>query len=369
MTQMDTPSTPDQDKIKSSSPTASGVVVLGPGRSGTSALSRAFVRAGFWAGGEGEVLGAGHGNPLGHYEPLPVLRLNEELLAELGCSWWAGVPDPELQFRQRGRMAPRIEVVLETMRGAAAGAPVLVKDPRINSLLPLWAPALEKRLHPVLAVRDPVEIGFSHGERDGTSPAHAIATWEVQMTMLLDWLDERVVTVAPYGQLVARPQLAGEVVARVAAKLEPSLATVVDPAAAASALDPQLRNHASSEADRAESLTRRQAELWEFLQSLPLGDVELHVPASLRTPGEAALAAVAREGERVALATEHGKVVGRLEEATATIARLERARAEAAARLADVEARHTAEAEAIFSSASWRLTAPLRRLRRLRQRT
>ncbi|HEX5526402.1 MAG TPA: hypothetical protein VFX44_04270 [Solirubrobacterales bacterium] len=338
----------------------SGVVILGPGRSGTSAIARAFLAAGYFAGGEDEVLGAAAGNPLGHYEPLPVLRLNEELLAELGHSWWADRPDPEAQLRERERIQPRLEAVLRAMAESAAGSPLVVKEPRINSLLPLWGPVLDNVLHPVLALRDPVEIALSHNRRDGTTPAHALAAWEVQMATVLEWLDGRTVSVAPYAQLLERPQLASELVAAASAHLEPASAARIDPGAASAALDAGLRHEMAGAAAQAEYLTARQTELWDFLRSLPAGEVELSAPQELRSPSEAALIAVHKESEQIDFAATHGDVCRQLEEAGARLTELEQSRAQARNELERAEARHAAEVAEIANSVSWRITAPLR---------
>ncbi len=90
---------------------AVGVVVLGMGRSGTSAVSRMFVRAGFFAGAEDDLLGAHESNPLGHFENLGIMNTNERILAELGGSWF----DPPARERPTGLGG--------YARGAAARAP------------------------------------------------------------------------------------------------------------------------------------------------------------------------------------------------------------------------------------------------------
>lgn len=343
-----------------------GVVILGPGRSGTSAIARAFVAAGYSAGAEDEVLGAAPGNPLGHYEPLPVLRLNEELLTELGHSWWADRPDPEEQLRRREQIQPRLETVLEAMRDSAGGAPLAVKEPRINSLLPLWGPVVGGVLHPVLAVRDPVEIALSHGRRDGTTAAHALAAWEVQMATVLEWLDGRTVTVAPYADLLARPQLATEIVAAASSHLEPRARAGLDPGAASAALDAGLRHERASAAAHAEYLTARQAVLWSFLDSLPAGDVELSAPQDLRSPSDAALQAVRKESAQIDFAATHRDVCSQFEKANERQADLEQSLAGSRNELERAEARHAAEVAEIADSLSWRITAPLRRLRNKR---
>lgn len=257
------------------------MAILGTGRSGTSAITRAFVAAGFFVGGEGEVLGPSPSNPHGHYEPLSVLALNEELLAEFGCGWWADVPDPAEQVRERERIEPRLIAVLEATIASGEGRPIAIKEPRINPLLPLWGPAIERFLHPVLAVRDPLEVAMSLFNRDGTPLEQGLAAWEAHLTMVLGWLDGRTVTVAPYADLTAQPELAAEMVTSAAAHLAPRRRRRVKPEAATSALDPSLRHEVATELGDDEHLTDRQAELWGFLRTLPVGEVELRVPLAL----------------------------------------------------------------------------------------
>lgn len=292
-----------------------------------------------------------------------MLRLNEELLAELGCSWWADRPDPSEQLAERERIQPHLEAVLQAMTESAGGAPLVVKEPRINSLLPLWGPVIDGVLYPVLAVRDPVEIALSHSRRDGTTAGHALAAWEVQMASVLEWLDGRTVSVTPYAQLLERPQLATEIVAAAIARLEPGADVSLDPEAAGAALDAGLRHERSSAATHAEYLTACQAELWAFLSSLPAGEVELSAPRDLRSPSESALMAVRQESRQIDFAATHSQVCQRLEETNAKLAELEQSLAGARNELERAEAQHAAEVAEIANSLSWRITAPLRRLR------
>lgn len=352
-----------------------GVMVWGPGRSGTSSITCAFVAAGFFAGEEDEVLGASGSNRLGHFEPLPVRELNEEMLAALGCGWWAGRPDPTDQAALREQFEPRIAAVLAGLLERSGGRPLAVKEPQTTALLPLWWPVADGVLHPVLAVRDPVEVALSQARRDGTTPAHSLASWEVQMTMLLAALEGRTVTVAQYGQLLAQPELGVEMVASASSHLEPDRRGAVDAEAAAEAFDPRQRNQAAGDQAHAEYLTARQRELWEFLGSLPVGDVVIDAPRPLCTPSEAALAAVRKECELIDFAAEHGRVARLLKEAgergTEAAADLDRLTEEVTRsheRIAASEARYGADVAAIEGSLSWRITAPLRRLQRPRQR-
>jgi hypothetical protein len=75
-----------------------GVVVLGMGRSGTSAVARMFARAGCFAGREDELLPATEANPAGHFEHSRIVMANEWVLAGLGGSWF-DPPSPESSTR------------------------------------------------------------------------------------------------------------------------------------------------------------------------------------------------------------------------------------------------------------------------------
>lgn len=343
-----------------------GVIVLRAGRSGTSAITRAFVAAGFFAGREDELLGAAPSNPLGHYEPLPVLRTNEQLLEQLG----SGAPARGEQLALRGEVEPRLRAVLESLVAASDGAPLAIKEPRINRLLPLWGPVIEGVLHPVLAVRDPLEVAQSMAHRYGTPMGHALALWEVQTTFALEWLSGRTVTVVPYAQLMGDPRLASRLVREAAPHLSPDRAERARPEAAHAALQPELRTQNADEGAHAEHLTQRQAELWRYLGELPAGDVELSVPPPLYKPSAGATAAVLAEDERVNLLGKHDALSTAYTEALARNTELEERFSDAhhaGLRAAEGEERGLRELESIKASLSWRLTAPLRRLTRLRR--
>lgn len=350
---------------------ATGVIVLGAGRSGTSAITRAFVTAGFFAGRDEDLLAPVPSNPRGYYEPLSVLEANEGLLERLGCSWWGDAPPPEDQRPLLAEMEPRLRSILDSLIMRAGDAPVAVKEPRINGLLPLWRPVIDGVLHPVLTVRDPLEIALSHESRDETSLGHALASWEMQTTMVLDWLDGRTVTVAPYARLLAEPELAGKVVGDAASHVDPARAKAVAPAKASAALESDLRRHRSGELPHAEYLTGRQAKLWEYVEGLPAGDIQPRVPAGLREPSAGARAATRKESERVKLSRDHAalyaayeEVVERVEAREAQLADTHRAAQEAA----EGQERYARALQSVEGSASWRLTAPLRRATRLLRR-
>src|SRR5947209_921634 len=107
-----------------------GAVVLGMGRSGTSVITRALTEAGFYGGLPGELMAPNHANVHGYFEHMSVYAVNEEILRELGGSWFAAPPDAA-QIAARGWALPRLREVLEGLLLAAGSSPLVLKDPRI----------------------------------------------------------------------------------------------------------------------------------------------------------------------------------------------------------------------------------------------
>ena len=71
---------------------AIGVVVYGMGRSGTSAVTGLFARAGYYLGEADDLMAADGNNQTGYHENLQILELNEEILEALGGS--CSIPRP-----------------------------------------------------------------------------------------------------------------------------------------------------------------------------------------------------------------------------------------------------------------------------------
>ena len=94
-------------------------------------------------------------------------RANEEVLARLGGTG-------SILRRLRRASRPRVGNTdparrAEPLVGHADGATIIVKDPRIDVLLPLWGDILSGRLHPVLVIRDPTKIAQSSSLRAGAT--------------------------------------------------------------------------------------------------------------------------------------------------------------------------------------------------------
>jgi hypothetical protein len=128
-------------------------------------------------------------NPKGFWESLAIVRLNDAILKDIGASW--DQPGP---FLSRGKtLAEAAELVtaytlerfreqaVATLRQSFGTAPAIVlKDPRICLLLPLWARALTDLGYScrfVLMYRNPLEVAVSLNKRNQILPRRATQLW------------------------------------------------------------------------------------------------------------------------------------------------------------------------------------------------
>lgn len=152
--------------------------VLGPQRSGTSALTRVLSLCGGTL--PAAMLGADANNPLGYWEPRAAISLNETILRRLGTNWY----DPSLRFLDRGSPDKEskacIAKVAEYLSTLPAAPLVVIKEPRITTLSNLWFEAARMAgfdVASVIAVRHPQEVISSIAKAWHVSPALASALW------------------------------------------------------------------------------------------------------------------------------------------------------------------------------------------------
>jgi hypothetical protein len=260
---------------------ASGVVILGTARSGTSALTSMFISAGFYAGAPSALMAPNYANPRGYFERNEIIELNDEILREAGASWFRPPRsgsgwEPSAADRDRARAA------LDALRAEAGVQPMVIKDPRMCQLLDLWLPLLADRFAPVVTVRDPLEVAASLNKRDGTPLPFALGAWELLWSQLLRWLSGARVTVAPYSAL-GTPGVAERVVADAAAVLDPERGHRVESALAAAPFDTALWHNVAAAIPLSyeEALTPRQLKLWRWLDALEPGAQTVAVPEDL----------------------------------------------------------------------------------------
>jgi len=151
------------------------LVVLGMHRSGTSAVTGALCELGFPVGGP--ALPAAADNPLGYFENADAVDINEALLLDLGRGWddLRGLPDGWQASDAAEDARQRIGVWLDRV-DAPAGR-LILKDPRLCLVFPVWREVLESRgidLRVVLAHRALPEIVASLVKRDGLAERNAL---------------------------------------------------------------------------------------------------------------------------------------------------------------------------------------------------
>lgn len=143
-------------------------MVLGMHRSGTSALTRVLSLLGCDL--PRNILPAGRGNELGHWEAQSVMKVNERLLASAGShahDWQ--VVSPEWYLTPTAE-ALRQDVVAALHDDYGDSPFFVLKEPRLCRLFPFWKTELAGLgIEPValLPIRNPLEVAESLLKRDG----------------------------------------------------------------------------------------------------------------------------------------------------------------------------------------------------------
>ncbi len=154
------------------------VLVLGMHRSGTSAASGMLDLLGVPVPGRQEP--ADQANVRGYFENQRIVAFNDRLLEKLGSRW-----DDPLPLKGESFLLPPVRLAAQELAQLLEAEfedrpAVLVKDPRICRLLPIWLEALgrvERRVAAILPLRHPLEVAASLRNRDGLSAPHAFSLW------------------------------------------------------------------------------------------------------------------------------------------------------------------------------------------------
>lgn len=154
------------------------LLVLGMHRSGTSALTRVLNIYG--ATLPATLLPANSGNVTGYWESTAIVRFNDALLDALG-SRWDGPLWFSLESLDAGRAREYAGEAAALIASEFGDAPLLViKDPRLCRLLPIWRQALallEIEPLPILLIRHPFEAAASMRTRDNMPDSAGLLLW------------------------------------------------------------------------------------------------------------------------------------------------------------------------------------------------
>lgn len=154
------------------------LLVMGVGRSGTSALTRVLNLLG--AALPPKTLAANSGNERGYWEPSSIYALSEEILSVHGSNWHDTRSFPKAWFAS-AEAAVFIEraktIVEEEYDGASL---IVIKEPRICRLAPIYLAALDRAGYSsrvVIPLRHPNEVAGSLKRRDDTDELTSELIW------------------------------------------------------------------------------------------------------------------------------------------------------------------------------------------------
>ncbi len=152
------------------------IIVLGMHRSGTSAITRLVNMMGAYIGPENLIGQPALDNLKGFWERHDVRTLNDKILKALGGNWCHYVEpdieklsDSDLEIFKK--LAKTIVFNLDTHR------PWVLKDPRLCLLFPFWRTLLEVPIC-LIVYRPPLDVAFSIKRRNQFPLSVGIALWE-----------------------------------------------------------------------------------------------------------------------------------------------------------------------------------------------
>jgi hypothetical protein len=156
---------------------------MGMHRSGTSAVARVLSLLGAALPRQLMAPDAAQ-NPTGFWEPNGVVELNDRLLRELG-SRWDDMLSARLGADERLLKPETVRAAVEVLdQEFGDGETIVLKDPRLSVLAPLWMRALQKTGREpavVIVVRNPVEVAQSLARRNGFPTAKSLLMWTSYM--------------------------------------------------------------------------------------------------------------------------------------------------------------------------------------------
>ena len=154
------------------------LLVMGVGRSGTSALTRVLNLLG--AALPSKTLAANFGNERGYWEPSSILALSEEILSVHGSDWHDPRSFPKAWFAssEAAVFVERAKTIIEDDYDGASL--IVIKEPRICRLAPIYLAALDRAGYTscvVIPLRHPSEVAGSLKQRDGTDELTSELIW------------------------------------------------------------------------------------------------------------------------------------------------------------------------------------------------
>ncbi len=350
------------------------IFILGMHRSGTSALARVVNLLGVELGDQ--LMAAEEDNPKGFFEHEPIVAIHEQLLTELGMSWKDGAPLPDdwVNTPPAQKAAKAIATIIDS---EFSTTPVWgLKDPRQCRLMPLWMPLLQQRNiqpHFIIAYRHPLEVAASLAKRGDMPEAPALFCWlSYTVEALLSAIDYPH-SIIHYDDLLSEWQPQME---RISKELKIDWPTAPNDAAHEinSFLSPNLRHHKFSEAELPEAISQCLKQLQKpsqkALEKLQY-QIQQDSAAARYLLQEARLQNHSLNQTNLALETQleltqkqAAKAKHRAQDIETQFNKLQELSKNSTKEAASREQQLQEQLEAITNSQSWKLTEPLRKLKK-----
>lgn len=205
----------EQREDSKESRSATLVVVLGMHRSGTSTITRAMETLGADFGSRLMPAVAGM-NDKGFFEDLDINAINIEVMAVAGMDWHAMAPI-DLDSIDPKKLEQLQTKAIVTLRNKCTMNTFVLKDPRIARLLPFWQPVfacLDARVLYVIAVRNPISVAQSLLVRNDIPEEKTYVLWLAHVVPALAMTCNSVRALVDYDRLMDSPSQELEKVSR-----------------------------------------------------------------------------------------------------------------------------------------------------------
>lgn len=160
----------------------SAFLTVGMHRSGTSALSRSLNLLG--AKISQNLIPPNDFNKSGYWESQPIVEYNDRLLKKYQRHWSDPKPMPQFWQDANSFGVDVVEATELLQKEFNAPCRLVIKDPRLSRLLPVWHKALTNFGSPpvcIIACRNPLEVHRSLQTRNKMSHEHAYHLWFTYM--------------------------------------------------------------------------------------------------------------------------------------------------------------------------------------------
>ncbi len=185
--------------------TPRGVLVLGMHRSGTSAVAGLTNLLGLTTCVSNDLITGMAWNPRGHWESRSLTRLNDQLLAEMGHTWWYPPPSGALYSDAADRIAALPDDAGRYFDRIHPSEPWVWKDPRTCLTLPFWRQALRRPLAGIVVFRNPLDVATSLQFRNSLPLSFGVALWERYTRLLLEHAGGMPLLVSSYDDVLQDP--------------------------------------------------------------------------------------------------------------------------------------------------------------------